>query len=296
MQAFVERSTAFASADTRLAAQREAYLRMAAAFTPRMPAGLIQIDHAARPHCPALRSYLPALPRPAGGWPTVVYLHGGGWMLGNLDSHDFICRPLALALSAQVVAVDYRLAPEHPYPAALTDTQQAWSHVGAWPGVNARSMVVAGDSAGANLAASLCLALRAQGQAQPRGQVLVYPLLGTGGTPSYQQHACAPLLTAADAQACLAGYLGGHPAPGELAVPLLAPHLGGLAPAFTGVAQFDPLRDDGVRYAERLRADRVAAELCEVGGWLHGALRAWDSPETLALRGAMFAWLADRLA
>ncbi|MBD1551021.1 alpha/beta hydrolase [Pseudomonas sp. C2L12B] len=295
MQAFVERTCSFASKDPSLAAQREAYLRMAAAFTPPMPTGLVQTDHT--PHGgPPLRSYRPAQPCPPGGWPTLMYLHGGGWTLGNLDSHDFICRPLALALGAQVVAVDYRLAPEHPYPAALEDAITAWRYLCAQPHVDAQAMLVAGDSAGGNLAAALCLALRPHGGPQPCGQALIYPLLGPGGTPAYREHAHAPLLCAEDAQACLRAYLGTPAAQGALALPLQADTLAGLPAAFIGVAQIDPLRDDGALYRDRLAAQGVAVEWLEVAGWLHGGLRAQHSEQTRSLVEAMLAWMAQRLA
>ncbi|UFH48792.1 alpha/beta hydrolase [Pseudomonas sp. KNUC1026] len=195
-------------------------------------------------------------------------------MVGDLNSHDFICRPLALELDAQVVAVNYRLAPEAPYPAALEDTLWAWRWLAQAEGIDCSRLAVAGDSAGGNLAAALCLALRGQAGPQPRAQALIYPLLGPGGEGSWQAKAYAPMLSAADVQACMAAYL-----PDEaqrvlpFALPLLAPDLSGLPAAWVAVAEHDPLYDDGVRYAQR-----TGGVLVEGPGLLHGALRATDDP------------------
>lgn len=274
MQALVAKTTAFACpAGASLAQQRAAYLRMAAAFTPSTPPGLEQQD-VFMPGHPTLRCYRPVGPRPPAGWPTLLYLHGGGWMVGDLNSHDFICQPLALELHAQVVAVDYRLAPEAPYPAALEDTLWAWRWLACNRKADRSRLAVAGDSAGGNLAAALCMALRGQARPQPRAQALIYPLLGPGGEGSWKAQAHAPLLSAADVQACLAAYLPDEAQRASpLALPLLAPSLSGLPAAWVAVAEHDPLHDDGVRYAQR-----TGGVLAEGPGLLHGSLRAMDDP------------------
>lgn len=294
LQAFVEHSEAFTPANPGLAAQRQAYLAMAAHFTPAVPAGLGETD-LQPPGCAPLRLYQPQGPQPAAGWPAVLYLHGGGWCVGNLDSHNFICRAMAVALRAQVLAVDYRLAPEHPYPAALLDALAAWHWLREQPGTDRQRLLVAGDSAGATLAAGLCLALARQAGPQPRGQALVYPLLGPGGTPSYAEHAEAPLLAAADVRQYLNAYLPAQAWADPLALPLLATELHGTAPAFIATAEYDPLRDDGALYARQLAAAGTAVEYLEAKGWLHGGLRALASPATEQVLQAWFGWMAGRL-
>ncbi|MDF3935665.1 alpha/beta hydrolase [Pseudomonas citronellolis] len=298
MAAFVERSLAFASAETSLAAQRTAYSRMAAAFTPVPPPGLCVRD-LALPGLPPLRVFQPTRAAPPGGWPAVLFLHGGGWMFGGLDSHAFLCAELAARLGLLVLAVDYRLAPEHPFPAALQDSLAAWRALRDGVlglAVDRERLALLGDSAGGNLAAALCLALRDAGEAQPRLQALIYPALGDEATASRSDCADAPLLSSADMQACLDAYLP-HPAQRRrpLALPLRAAHLGGLAPAFIAVAEFDPLRDDGLRYAERLRGDGVAAGYFPGHGLVHGCLRARGLAEVDALYAALFEALARAL-
>ncbi|MFV3327336.1 alpha/beta hydrolase [Pseudomonas sp. NY15372] len=297
MTAFVERTRAFAVADTSLAAQRAAYSRMAAAFTPPPPAG-VQVRDLRHAQLPPLRLFYPARPAPPGGWPTAMFLHGGGWILGDLNSHAFFCAELAMRLGLLIVAVDYRLAPEHPFPAALEDSLAAWralrDGVVDEP-IDRSRMAVVGDSAGGNLAAALCLALRDADEQQPCAQVLIYPALGDENTAS--RHACAdaPLLSCEDLQACLDAYL---PASTRsyLALPLRAHDLCGLAPAFISVAEFDPLRDDGLLYAERLRGDGVAVEYFPGHGLVHGYLRARGLPEVDRMCDALFEVLASRMA
>ena len=298
MADFVARTRAFASADPSLAAQRKAYSRMAAAFTPPRPPGL-RVSDLALAGLPPLRLFRPAGTAPASGWAALLFLHGGGWMLGDLDSHAFFCAELAARLGLLVVAADYRLAPEHPFPAALQDSLAAWRALRdgtLGEPIDRTRLAVAGDSAGGNLAAALCLALRDAGEAQPRVQVLVYPALGDEATDSRVECADAPLLSAADMRACIDAYL---PDPLQrhrpLALPLRAHDFTGLAPAFVGVAEFDPLRDDGRRYAERLRRDGVEVDYFPGPGLVHGCLRARELPEVDRLYEALFEALARRL-
>lgn len=211
MWRFVEHSRAFASDSPRLDAQRAAYARMCQAFAPPRPAGLRVLD-SCLPAAPPVRvrRYRPDRPAPPGGWPALLYLHGGGWMLGGLDSHDFICADLAARLGLLVLAVDYRLAPEHPFPAALQDCLRAWQALSLGEldeALDGRRLLVAGDSAGGNLAAALCLALRDSGAPSPAAQILLYPLLSAAPSPSRIDCADAPLLGLGDVQACLDAYL-----------------------------------------------------------------------------------------
>ncbi|OCT27928.1 alpha/beta hydrolase [Pseudomonas putida] len=296
MQAFIEQTRAFGVADPALAAQRAAYSRMAAAFTPPCPGG-VQVRDLNTPGLVPLRVFQPAQAAPAGGWPALLFMHGGGWMLGGLDSHAFFCAELTARLGVAVVAVDYRLAPEYPFPAGLDDSLAVWRALrdGALDvPIDPTRLVVIGDSAGGNLAAALCLALREADEPQPRMQALIYPALGDEDSVSRRECADAPLLSVEDMQACLNAYLP-FPARSPLALPLLADDFTGLAPAFIAVAEFDPLRDDGLRYAQRLEDDGVAVDYFPGHGLVHGCLRARDLPEVEQLYEALFAALENSL-
>lgn len=296
MQAFIERTRAFGVTDPALAAQRAAYSRMAAAFTPPRPEG-VQVRDLNMPGLVPLRVFQPAQAAPAGGWPALLFMHGGGWMLGGLDSHAFFCAELTACLGVAVVAVDYRLAPEHPFPAALHDSLAAWRALrdGALDvPVDPTRLAAIGDSAGGNLAAALCLALREADEPQPRMQALIYPALGDEDSVSRREYADAPLLSVDDMRACLNAYLPST-THSPLALPLLARDLTRLAPAFIAVAEFDPLRDDGLRYAQRLRDDGVAVDYFPGHGLVHGCLRARGLPEVEALYEALFAALRNSL-
>ncbi|HCF2670467.1 TPA: acylcarnitine hydrolase [Pseudomonas aeruginosa] len=302
MWRFVEHSRAFASDSPCLDAQRAAYARMCQAFAPPRPAGLRVLD-SCLPAAPPVRvrRYRPDRPAPPGGWPALLYLHGGGWMLGGLDSHDFICADLAARLGLLVLAVDYRLAPEHPFPAALQDCLRAWQALSLGEldeALDGRRLLVAGDSAGGNLAAALCLALRDGGAPSPAAQILLYPLLSAAPSPSRIDCVDAPLLGLGDVQTCLDAYLplaALHRQP--LALPLEAADFTGLPPAFVAVAEFDPLRDDGERYGAALRAAGGEAGFYPGNGLVHGCLRGHgiDEVEALheALRRAVQGFLAE---
>lgn len=275
LAAFVKKTESFTSDDSSLAGLRQNYDCMCRAFTPAKPEGL-QVEDLTLAGV-GVRSYLPTSPVPADGWPCLLYMHGGGWVVGGLDSHDFICFELATALQVLVIAIDYRLAPEHPFPAAYEDCRAVWQAIQARQApyaIDLRRLVVMGDSAGGNLAAALCMGLRDDGQPLPRAQVLIYP--GLGGPcdlPSRRDCMDAPLLSSADTDGYLALYLQGSGNPSPYAMPLLAADFSGLPKAFIAVAQFDPLRDDGMLYAERLQAAGVAAVLYPGKGLVHGCLR-----------------------
>lgn len=276
MSAFVDKTLGFACQDSSLQAQRSSYSRMCRAFTPPRPAD-IEVEERRIEQVP-IRLYRPTSPCPANGWPCVVYLHGGGWVVGDLDSHDFITAELASRLKAVVIAVDYRLAPEHPYPAAFDDCLAVWRGLRArasqWQ-VDPQRMAIAGDSAGGNLAVAVCLALRDAAEPQPVLQALVYPGLGgSDGLPSRSECADAPLLGSDDVRSYHALYLAGAERPEAYAMPLRATNFRGLAPAFIAVAQHDPLRDDGVCYFERLKKAGGRATLHLGLGLVHGCLRA----------------------
>jgi len=276
LAAFVEKTESFTSEDTSLAGLRNGYDRMCQAYTPPVPEGLTISDFSLAGV--SVRSYLPTAPTPLDGWPCLLYMHGGGWVVGGLDSHDFICFELASTLQVLVIAIDYRLAPEHPFPAAYQDCRAVWQAIQAGQGphaINLQRLVVIGDSAGGNLAAALCLGLRDDRQTLPLAQVLIYP--GLGGPPdlpSRRDCADAPLLSSADTDSYLTLYLQGCGKPTPYAMPLLANDFSGLPRALIAVAQFDPLRDDGMLYAERLQAAGVSTVLYPGKGLVHGCLRA----------------------
>ncbi len=208
----------------------------------------------------------------------VLYLHGGGWVAGDLDTHDRICRGLANRSGAAVIAVDYRLAPEHPFPAGLEDALAAlaWSRThAAAVGVDPTRLAVAGDSAGANLAAVLARRDRDAGGTPPLAlQVLVYPITDAAmDTSSYTENGEGLYLTRADMEWYWGHYMGGADPLDPDASPLRAADLSGLPPALVLTAEYDPLRDEGEAYAERLRAAGVPVECRRRAGMVHGFLR-----------------------
>ncbi|PRA26208.1 alpha/beta hydrolase [Pseudomonas poae] len=276
LQAYVDASARFLPRDDSLAARRAAFTEACRYFTPPAPAHLLIDDQ--RQGALQVRLYRPAGAAPQGGWPTVLYLHGGGWNMGGHDTHDWFAFALAKRLPIALVAVDYRLAPEYPYPAPLEDALDVWHHLrdGHWPDLSRERLAVAGDSAGGTLAAGLCVALRERGLPQPCLQALVYPVLSARPHfPSMHAHACAPMLTTAGLMASLAGYV-----PDEIrqrdpqALALEQVSAAGLAPAFIGVAQWDPLFDQGRAYVALLQQAGVPAQLHIGEGLVHASLRA----------------------
>jgi acetyl esterase len=258
-----------------------AQLRAAAERAPELfggvPAPLASIVDAQVPGDPApvaVRVYTPISLSPP---PLLLYAHGGGWVTGSLSSHDRLCRLLAQRMRTLVVAVNYRCAPEHVYPAALDDVAMAWI----WVRANARALGadgerfgVAGDSSGGNLVAALTLRLRADGAPQPRLQVLLYPALdATCARPSYREFATGFNLSAAQMAWYWDAYRAGADARAPELSPLAARNLSGLAPAVIAVAEYDVLRDDGLEYARRLAADGVAVEVIRCQGMVHGFMR-----------------------
>lgn len=217
--------------------------------------------------------------RPAGAAepaPVVVYFHGGGWVLGSIATHDGSCRALANRTDAVVVSVDYRLAPEHPYPAALDDCFAATAWVASHAvdlGVDPGRLAVAGDSAGGNLAAAVSLLARDRGGPDIAFQSLVYPVtdLEPDRWPSMAANADGPLLTRA-AMDWFIGHYVGDPPPLEdpLAAPIRAADLSGLPPAHVSTAGHDPLRDEGAAYAVALAAAGVPAAHDDFPTLIHG--------------------------
>lgn len=260
-----------------VAEQRARYEAVCRAFDAGRPEGL-SVEEIAAPaggHAVPLRLYRPgAVERP----PVLLYCHGGGWVVGGLDSHDSVVAELAAGAGCAALAVDYRLAPEHRWPAQLDDawTALAWllDEAGSL-GLDTSRLVVAGDSAGGQLAAALALRARDAGGPPLAGQVLIYPALGLHlAEPERTPAPDGPGLTAADMAAYRQALFGGPEPLDPLAHPLLAGDFAGLPPAVLVTAEHDPLRDDAAAYAERLAAAGVPVEHRRVGGLVHGCLRA----------------------
>jgi acetyl esterase len=216
-------------------------------------------------------------PDGSAGRPLLVYFHGGGWVIGDLETVDKPLRSLALRSGVVVLSVDYRLAPEHVYPAAFDDSYAAtvWAaQHAAELGADPAQVVVGGDSAGGNLAAAVALAARDRGGPQLAGQLLIYPVTDFDFTTrSYVDNGEGYLLQRATMQWFWAHYLGAADLGKDpYAAPLRADNLVGLPPAFVMTCEFDPLRDEGEAYAARLRDAGVAVSARRYDGMLHGFL------------------------
>ncbi len=223
----------------------------------------------------AVRCYTPA---GTGPFPALVFFHGGGWVIGDIETHDGICRSLANAAGCVVASVDYRLAPEHRYPVAVEDAFAATRWVaaeGARLGVDPRRIAVGGDSAGGNLAAAVSLMARDRGGPALKLQVLVYPVTDHSyDTASYRDLAEGYMLTRAGMQWFWNHYLGPDGDGRQpYASPLQAPKLDGLPPALVMTAEYDPLRDEGEAYADRLRRAGVPVTVTRYPGLVHGFIR-----------------------
>lgn len=209
--------------------------------------------------------------------PVLLFFHGGGWVVGDLDSYDGTARAHAAGVGAVVVSVDYRLAPEHPYPAAVEDVWAVTRWVAAHAaelGADPARIAVAGDSAGGNLAAVVALLARDAG-VRLRAQLLWYPAT-TWDTSlaSFTENADAPILGRRAIGSFSTLYAGDTDLsdPPATLVPARAATLTGVAPAYIAVAGYDPLRDDGIRYAELLAADGVPAQVHNADTLVHGYL------------------------
>jgi acetyl esterase len=223
----------------------------------------------------ALRLYSPGGPGPH---PALVFYHGGGWVIGDLDTHDGICRSLANAARCAVASVDYRMAPEHRYPVAAEDSYAGFQWVlghAARLGIDPRRVAVGGDSAGGNLAAVVSLMARDRKAPAPIFQALVYPVTDCNlDTPSYRENATGYILTREGMRWFFGHYLGREEQGREpYASPLRAPSLAGLPPALVQTAEYDPLRDEGEAYAARLRDSGVPVTVTRYPGVFHGFLR-----------------------
>ena len=241
--------------------------------------------------------------RPAGSaaLPVLVYFHGGGWVIGDLDTHDVLCRQISVAAGAAVVSVDYRLAPEHAFPAAVDDCVAATRWVRAQAaalGLDPARLAVGGDSAGGNLAAVVCIALRDAGEAQPAAQLLIYPATDQRAlAPSHTANGQGYLLTSDSIRYYRSRYL---PEPLQWsdwrASPLLAADHSRLPPALVLTAGYDPLRDEGRQYADALSAAGNRVQYLCFERQVHGFItmsRILDEARTAVV--VCGAWLRDAL-
>ncbi|ETX05451.1 MAG: hypothetical protein ETSY2_22870 [Candidatus Entotheonella gemina] len=222
-----------------------------------------------------------------GPFPVLVYFHGGGWVLGSIETHDPICRELTRAVGCVVVSVDYRLAPEHPFPIPLEDCYAAVCWVArSASGINgdAQRIAVGGDSAGGNLAAAVALTARDRGVPSLAYQLLIYPVMDCAfDTDSYRENGDSYFLTKDMMVWFWQHYVRHeehrlHPQ----AAPLRAHHFYGLPSTLLLTAEFDPLRDEGKAYAERLQAAGVRVEYRCYEGMIHGFLGLTSRLETAA--------------
>jgi acetyl esterase len=271
--AFIERTNSYYPPDTidyTIAQQREIYDRMCREFFAGYPEGVAVETStiATTTHEIPIRIYRSA-PQPTA---TVLYIHGGGFILGGLDSHDDVCAELCARTGHEVVSVDYRLAPEHLHPAAFDDAMSAFAWVAS---TRDRPILLCGDSAGGNLCAAVAHATRGRAK-RPVGQVLIYPGLGGDRSKgSYVTHAEPPMLTMRDLEFYKHIRTGGADLAGDVTLsPLADTDFANLPPTVLITAECDPLSSDGETYRDRIIAAGGRATWFEEPGLVHGYLRA----------------------
>jgi acetyl esterase len=251
---------------------RRLYRDTRAALSPNAPQ-LPEVRLLVLPGPLAVRAYRPAATDAK--LPALVFFHGGGWTIGDLDTHDVLCRQLASGAACAVFSVDYRLAPEHPFPAAVEDcffaTKEVHRHAEELK-IDPRRIAVGGDSAGGNLAAVVALLARDRGAPPLAGQLLIYPATDQRcGFPSHERNARGYLLTREAIGFFRNAYLPREKDRSDWrASPLLAASHAGLPPAFVLTAAYDPLVDEGRAYAERLAQAGVEVEYRECPDMVHG--------------------------
>lgn len=227
-------------------------------------------------HAIPVRLSIPRDPCPG----AIVYLHGGGWVVGTLNTYDRLCRELANRSRMRVIAVDYRLAPEHPYPAAIEDTLAAlrWVACGAAPEIpRDQPLIVAGDSAGGNLAASACIRSAQTDGPAIAAQVLIYPITDVTMTMrSYRDFGDGLYLTHAAMKWYWQSYLQDRLSIGRHDASVFHSKLGKGPPALVITAEFDPLRDEGEAFANRLASAGTPVTLRRFEGMMHGFVRFAD--------------------
>lgn len=272
--AFIEKTNSYYPPDTvdyPIGEQRAIYDRMCREFFAGYPDGVTAETTAISTpsHAIPIRIYRTPAPEAAA---MVLYYHGGGYILGGLDSHDDVCAELCRRTGYEVVSVDYRLAPEHKHPAAFDDAMSAFE----WAATAyKRRILLCGDSAGGNLAAAVAHATRSH-RRRPIGQVLIYPGLGGDQSKgSYVVHAEAPMLTVRDLDFYKEIRAGAQDASGDVTLsPLAAADFSNLPPTVIFTAECDPLSSDGETYRDRTTAAGGKAFWVEEAGLVHSYLRA----------------------
>ncbi|MCA0433707.1 MAG: alpha/beta hydrolase [Proteobacteria bacterium] len=256
--------------------QRAAWNALCKSFQSPRPPGVVVEDLncngvAVRLYKPKGKSKLTA----------VIYGHGGGWVLGSPDTHDDMCAELADGAGCAVLLMDYRLAPENPYPAQLEDSLKVWRWIrqyGPSHGLDPDSIIAAGDSAGGQMSAALALALHELSLPQLQGLVLIYPVLGSDlNTASYIDNADAPCLTKGEMIFYLTAFMGPEGSKNwhdAKAAPNLAADVSFLPPTFITVADHDPLRDDGVIFHRKLQSAGVPSSIRHEPFLAHSYMRA----------------------
>lgn len=235
---------------------------------------------------------------PGGGMrPALIYFHGGGWVIGDLDTHDRLCRRIASESGLAVISVDYPLAPEHPFPAALDAALAAWNWVasGAVPDVDPGRLAIGGDSAGGNIAA---VTVNTLGAVQAlKAQVLIYPCTDlTGGSIEPGPAAKAISLTDDDMRWFIDHYLGGHPATDPRVSPRFVTTTGPLPPTCVVMAGYDVLAPEGYAYAKWLDDGGTATKVFDFPGQIHGFVSNPDcEPEGTQAIAAIAEFLRARL-
>jgi len=276
-RAFLDAAAAVPSAPTQgltVAAARRSMRELLVSEEPYEPVGAVtELEVPGPDGAVPVRLYTPEA---TGPHPVVVYVHGGGWVRGDLDTHDNVCRALCARADCAVLSVDYRRPPEHPFPAALEDCYAVleWTHEYADQlTLDPARIAVGGDSAGGNLSAGVALMARDRDGPALAAQLLIYPAVASPELhefDSYEENASGYLLE----QPAVEWYYDRYtPSPAharnEYLAPLLAEDLSGLPPATIVTAGFDPLRDEGVEYADRLAGDGVSVEHRHYEGMIH---------------------------
>jgi acetyl esterase len=259
---------------------RRRYSASTAAFTPELP----ELEEVAERAIPgprgpvALRLYRPRAEAGGGALPVLLFFHGGGWVFGDLDTHDGVCRWLAHEAHCLVASVDYRLAPEHKFPAGLEDCMAALAWIadnGGEVGGDPSRLAVGGDSAGGNLAAAVAQLARDRGRPPLVFQLLIYPATDfTADNESLKANGEGYLLSKAAIDWTKSRYLSAaHEERDPRASPALAEELAGLPPALVMTAEYDPLRDEGRAYAEAMAAAGIEVRHLDYAGMIHGFVR-----------------------
>ena len=241
----------------------------------------------------AMRLYRPA----AGALPVALFVHGGGWTLNDLDTHDRLCRRIARRSGWLVASLDYRRAPEHRHPAALEDALSAYRWLldnGERIEADVSSVALVGESSGATTAACLTLLLRDIGAQQPVVQILAYPITDMCDRwPSYAERGSGYTLDGEFVRWSLGNYVpAGHDLADPYLLPLTVADPSGVSPTLIMTAEFDPLRDEGIAYARRLAEAGVAVEHLHVEDQMHGFLLL---DRAVSRAGVLIDWLADAL-